>query len=295
MRHEQGTPGLHALARLHGIQTAYRDVAGRHVSASDATLTALLRSLGVPVENAADCRNAARDERLRRCEQLIEPVLVAWDGSLSPFNLWLRADEAKAVNLSITGEDGAPMPFEGTSVNLQETGFIECNGQQYRSLLVHIHTVLPTGYHNLLCEAGARSAHAHVLSAPSHVYQPAGAPQRQWGVFLPLYALRTAADWGAGSYADLARLVEWTAHEGGSLVGTLPLLPCFHGPSDEASPYLPVTRLLWSEFFADIESAPNLAACPEALHLLQSRQGAQAREALRRSGLVDYAEVWRLK
>jgi len=295
MRHAEGQPGLHTLARLHGIQTSYRDVAGRRVPASDTTLAALLRSLGVPVETTADRRSAVREERLRRCEQLIEPVLVAWDGSLSPFNLWLRADEAPQVHLSLTGEDGAPLQCEDTSVHIRDSGLVECEGRRYRSLLVHVDTVLPNGYHRLLCEAGARSAHAHVLSAPSHVYRPPGTPQRQWGVFLPLYALRTAADWGAGSYADLERLVEWTAHQGGSLVGTLPLLPCFHGGAGEVSPYLPVTRLLWNEFFADIESAPNLAECTEALQLLQSRQVAQAREQLRRLSFVDYAGVWELK
>ncbi len=294
MRHEAGIRSLHALAQLHRIQTSYHDVTGRRVHVPEATLLALLHALGVPVETAEDCRAAAREERLRRCEQLIEPVLVAWDGVLAPFEVRLRGGEAPDIRLSMTTEEGTETPLEKGMMSLRETGIFEREGREYRSLKVRVNARLPGGYHRLCCSTRDRSATAHVLSAPKHVYHPP-AELRRWGLFLPLYALRTMSDRGAGSYADLARLRDWTLRRGGHLVGTLPLLPCFHGPAGVTSPYLPVTRLLWSEFFIDIESAPNLAACEEARELLRSPQWEQARDEARKCAMVDYSAVWRLK
>jgi len=286
--------GLHALAELHRIQTSYYDVTGRRIRVPEATLLALLGALGVQVETPGDCCNAVREQRLRQREQMVEPVLVAWDGILAPFELQLRGGEAASIHLSVTAEDGTETPLDSGGVSLRERGLIECEGRRYRSLEVRINAPLPRGYHSLHCSTSERSATAHVFSAPRYVYRP---PEelRRWGSFLPLYALRTSSDWGAGSYTDLARLTEWTGQQGGHLVGTLPLLPCFHGPAGETSPYLPVTRLLWSEFFIDVESAPNLAGCEEALEMLRSPTLVQRRDALRRGAAVDYSEVWRLK
>jgi len=294
MRYGAGTRSLHVLAQLHRIQTSYRDVTGRRVAVPEPTLLALLGALGVRIDSSVDCRDAVREERLRRSAELIEPVLVAWDGTIAPFELRLRADESPSIRFSITAEDGTETPLEGASVTLRETGLVECEGLRYRSMQARVNTPLPSGYHILSCSTRARSATAHLLAAPRHAYRP---PKelRRWGLFLPLYALRTESDWGTGSYTDLARLVAWTAQAGGHFLGTLPLLPCFHGPAGETSPYLPVTRLLWSEFFVDVTSAPNLADCGEAQELLQSASLLQARDAVHHSALVDYSAVWRLK
>jgi len=294
MRHRENTPALRALARLYGIQTSYHDIAGRRVWAPDETLTLLLRSLGIAVQTASDCRDAARAERLRQCQQLTEPVLIAWDGHLLPFEVRVPLNAPSAPYFTLTTEEGVSSELNHRSIAILQTGHAQCEGRNYSVLQVHVRTVLPTGYHTLQCDAGDKSGYAHVFSAPARVYRQSEA-SRQWGLFMPLYALRTASDWGAGSYSDLGRLVEWAEREGSRLVGTLPLLPNFHRSANDISPYLPITRLLWSEFYVDPHAAPNIHECPEALELLQSREVAEVTEALRRSPLVDYAETWRLK
>jgi len=63
--------------------------------------------------------------------------------------------------------------------------------------------------------------------------------------------------WGSGDLSDLEELMDFVAGKGGGVIATLPLLPVFtNGP--DPSPYLPVSRLLWSEFYLDINKAPEL-------------------------------------
>jgi 4-alpha-glucanotransferase len=72
------------------------------------------------------------------------------------------------------------------------------------------------------------------------------------------------------------------------MVTTLPLLPTFVNHIFEPSPYLPVSRQLWNEFFLDITKAPELKDCPSVQALLSSKSLRDEIEILRRSALVDY-------
>ena len=77
-------------------------------------------------------------------------------------------------------------------------------------------------------------------------------PDRTWGVFAPLAALRrtNAPDHGAGDLTGLAELAQVVEAAGGSVVGTLPLVAT---RPDEASPYSPLTRRFWDERWVDPE------------------------------------------
>ncbi|MGH2720421.1 MAG: hypothetical protein ACRDJO_02300, partial [Actinomycetota bacterium] len=54
-------PELAELARLHGIQTAYRDVFGRRRVAPPGALLACLQALGAPVGDPGDVAGALRE------------------------------------------------------------------------------------------------------------------------------------------------------------------------------------------------------------------------------------------
>ncbi len=116
-----------------------------------------------------------------------------------------------------------------------------------------------------------------------------------WGVFLPLYALRTDRSCGVGDFSDLEALTTWVAEMGGQVVATLPLLATFLDDFFEPSPYLPASRLLWNEFYLDIDKVPELRKCPSAQALLESSSFQKEIKALRRSSLVDYRCQMRLK
>lgn len=75
---------------------------------------------------------------------------------------------------------------------------------------------------------------------------------KRWGIFFPLYAFRSHNDWGCGTFNDLARLAEWIAPLGGSIVCTLPLLATFLDDPFDPSPYRPVSRLAWNDLYLDL-------------------------------------------
>ena len=116
-------------------------------------------------------------------------------------------------------------------------------------------------------------------------------PEPAWATFLPLYALRTRDDSGAGSFSDLAALCEWARGLGGSGVGTLPLLAQFLDEPFEYSPYSPASRMFWNELYIDVASAPEMAASSRARGLADSTD----QTGLSRRRLVDYRAVFGAK
>ena len=150
--------------------------------------------------------------------------------------------------------------------------------------------VLPPGYHRLVVSSGED---ALVVSAPRRCFERPG--DRQWGVFLPLYALRSERNWGAGDLSDLGALIEWTRGLGGNVVGTLPILAAFLEEPFDPSPYSPVSRLFWNELYVDVERAPELARSSEARELIGSAKFREQVERAREGRHVDHALVYSLK
>ena len=112
--------------------------------------------------------------------------------------------------------------------------------------------------------------------------------------------MRAQRSWGSGDFSDLLALRDWVGKQGGSLVGTLPLLPTFLGElSDDApfdpSPYAPVSRLFWNEFYIDVTKLPELMECREAQTLVSSPAFQGEIRALQASSLVDYRRSMALK
>lgn len=97
--------------------------------------------------------------------------------------------------------------------------------------------------------------------------------KRRWGLFLPLHALWSEQNAGAGDLSDLKAFTRWAGGMGAGWVGTLPLLSQFLDKPFEPSPYSPVSRLFWNEFWLDVGEI----------------------KGLRRGTRVDYRRQMRLK
>jgi 4-alpha-glucanotransferase len=188
---------------------------------------------------------------------------------------------------------------------------------------------LPWGRHHLLAEWEGRSAESVIVSAPRRCWAPdaeggrapdAGAPDagaagaagasvsrldpsdplaalagRPWGVFCPVYALRSRRDWGAGDLADFASLGAWVSGRGGTAIATLPLLaPLWSAPSDP-SPYRPSSRLFWNEFFLAVDRLPEWERCAAARVFWESAATQLEVARLRDLPRVDHEAVAALK
>ena len=86
----------------------------------------------------------------------------------------------------------------------------------------------------------------------------AGDRKRSWGLFLPLYALWSERNPGAGDLTDLKNFARWAGGLGAAWVGTLPLLSQFLDKPFDPSPYSPASRLFWSEFWLDLGEIKGL-------------------------------------
>ena len=280
---------LLTLAQLYGVQTSYHDALGRHVEAAPESLLGILRALQTPVESLGDVADALRERREELSGRMAEPVVVAWDGHAPSIEVKL-SNGARSLAWHLDLEGGERRAQVADLDSLPRTGSSD-SGQTGRRLALPEH--LPLGFHRLTIEHGGRSAETLVISAPSRCFAGDGKPL--WGVFLPLYALRTSRSWGAGDFSDLETLAEWTAGLGGGVVGTLPMLAAFLDEPCEPSPYAPASRLFWNELYIDPRRLPEFEDSPVARRLVEAPDFLREVEVLRAAPRVDYPRLMALK
>ena len=298
---------LLALADLHGVCTAYEDVTGQRVQATTESLKAVLRALGVAIHRDADLPRLFSEERGNLWQRSLEPVQTAWEGRLTsidirlPENLWNKPCRLTIHYEETTTASASRMKrphssdAQGIDLSLARARVVEqavWKGQKLQRRVVEYHGKLPLGYHRLVLETAGGQSECLILSAPEKAFAATG---RKWGLFSPLYALRHERSWGSGSFSDLERLIAWEAKQGASLVSTLPLLPAFLDKPFEPSPYSPVSRLFWNEFYVDVERAPEFKASRRAQALVRSFRFQQQLDALRSADVVKYREGMALK
>lgn len=294
MTTERAPRGLHRLARLYGVQTRYRDVFGRPQRAAPEALLAVLKALGAPLETLRDVPAALRAYDEAHWARLCEPVAVAWAGRAPVLELRLPGSSLEgraAFRLDL--ETGERRRGEFDPARLATAGAADIEGARYLAKKLELRGDLPFGVHRLSIEVGRATGETWIVSAPPRA--PSGDEDaRIWGVFLPLYALRSKG-WGLGDFTDLHDLLEWITGLGGSLIGTPPLLAAFLDEPCEPSPYLPASRLFWNEVYLDVTRIPELECSPAARSLVESSGLRADLERLRSSDLVEYREVMRRK
>lgn len=295
---------LTRLAELHGVQLSYRDVEDRMVVASTEALLAALRALGSPISDPAQAEELIEMRRRAVWDRLVEPVTASFDGSVVSVALRVREGSVgPTAALSLVHESGEQHTWQAPLGDLERVGEAHIDGVPRLELRLPVRD-LPFGYHRLSVEVAGRREESLLIVAPPRAFSPEGRA-RGWGAFLPMHALRTERDWGAGDLTDLSALADWVGDLGGSLVGTLPLLPVYlggrTGGADQAeepfdpSPYSPVSRILWNEIFVDPTRAPEFDRSASARELVASRAfGGEVRE-LRELRYVDWKRLADLK
>lgn len=286
--------GLRRLAQYLGVQTSYFAMDGARRLASPETLCAVLRAMGVPLERMGDAEAVLREQRLADWARRVEPVTVVWGKRPGEVEYYVPPEGAELpVEIELTGAAGETLRRSYQPDLLRTVRQEEIGGTQYRVKAIPL-PPLPWGYHTLRVTRGSESAESMVISAPLKAYEPRGGDSL-WGGFLPLYALRSATDWGAGDLGDFERLTGWVQGLGGNVVATLPLLAAFLDEPFDPSPYVPASRLFWNEFYIDIARVPELEHSPAARAIVESEETRRAIDSLRAAANVDYRGVMELK
>jgi 4-alpha-glucanotransferase len=247
---------LKQLASLYGVQTSYVDMGNRLIDADPESVILALRALGSPVRQVGDVAAALKRKKAELQSRGVEPVILAWAGRPSSQSLRLPSRSKATLVL----EDGKVLAWPPKKA-------------------------LPHGYHTLHTKTDDGIVKSLVISAPVKAHFPLS--EKVWGVFAPLYSLHSRRSFGAGDLTDLGSLMDWMHAHGGRVISTLPLLSSFLENPCEPSPYSPISRLFWNEFYVDPTRAPEFVFSIEAQRLMQTPP--------RSSKLVDYAETMKAK
>lgn len=227
---------LRTLAHSVGVLTEHVDGLGAEVTVSDATLVAILRSLGVDIERA-DEADAVLEARQAQPPPVLPPCVVVQAGDADAC-LWAHLPRG-AAEVEITCESGESMRRD-----------VELTAPAGAQRLP-VGSLLP-GYHEIAVRHAGASHRSLILARPGPCFgRPDPRAARRWGIFAPVYALRSAGSVGVGDLGDLRRLMTWAGSHGASFVGTLPLLAGNYREAFEPSPYSPVSRLFWNELYLD--------------------------------------------
>lgn len=284
------------LAALHGVESSYIDTAGQERKAGVHSLVSVLRALGVPVEGPEDAGDALREGIEKHWRRLCDPVAVAWGGrpAVIKLRIPLKLPEVRLeCSLEIEGEGIFRWDRALSSLPCVKEFNVEGNHFGVRRMEL---PPLPPGYHRLALNIGGIISSMLIISAPRRLYgDMAGAGEKIWGVFIPLYALNSDRSWGAGDFSDLDELLQWISQKGGDIAGTLPLLAAYLDDPLEPSPYSPVSRLFWNEFYLDVTGLDEFKESPEAISLFNSALFQEELAALRESSLVDYRQAMAVK
>jgi alpha-1,4-glucan:alpha-1,4-glucan 6-glycosyltransferase/4-alpha-glucanotransferase len=292
------------LAELWGVEPSHLDGFDRRIHPSAQVLLAVLAELGAPVASMSQVPDAIRARRAELGGRRLPPVSVVWLGGPCVLPRGPALPPHRDVEVRVVTEDGE---FREFCARVRPEG-------------IPFPEPLPAGYHQVEVTAGGVTDSTLAVVAPPRAFsgdrvdgegvdamnpslrkgepgpeEQAGAGRREWGVFLPLHALRTDRDWGTGDLSDLGRLMAWTAARGGHAVGTLPLMASFLDRPLEPSPYAPVSRLFWNDLFLDPTRLPEWHRAPRVRAYAGSVPFREQVEVMRRMAHVDYAGAYRLR
>ena len=231
----------------------------------------VLQALGAPLHRIEESEDAWRQRRQALWQRVIEPVIVVWENQPVTLRFVYPAQLAETLlAYRIVLDSGATMKANCGDDPASKSVAPRSRRVALRHPPLGGPGAIPLGYHRLYLRIGGLEVDSLLFCAPPQAYTPAETSKR-WGLFCPLYALHSEHGWGAGDFSDLSRLVEFTAELGGHAVATLPMLANFLDEPFNPSPYAPVSRLLWNEFYLDVENIAELHDCAEAKTLLTTR------------------------
>lgn len=249
-----GAGALAALARAAGVDDRYLGWRGQPVEAGPEALAAALTALGHDVRKPDDAVAALE---AAAWTTRVPPVVVAWDGHAAVVPVRVPADRDLPWELELTTEAGAVARAHGHlfAAPARDHAWPAALGGRVHCVR-EVRVAIPDralGYHALRWQVGDDRGEALVIAAPTVAYGAPDGATRRWGVFAPLYALRTEGRGHTGDFGLLARLLAAVRAAGGHYVATLPLLAGFFDEPCQVSPYSPASRLFWNELYATVE------------------------------------------
>jgi 4-alpha-glucanotransferase len=301
---------LSELAERFGISSEYHDIWGRRHSITDETKRAILHAMGVAAETmeAVQAALASRVQATWRavCDAvLVVPVdKIDKDTARWSFRMPATALEYREIQIlwEVWDESGALVQNGHAGPGLAMAESAELDGRCYVRFELSVPRGLKPGYYDMkacgMSRSGVAEGTLRLIVTPARCYLP---PRFQagrgiWGFSAQLYGLRSSRNWGVGDFGDLALLQEWASQDlGADLIGLNPLHALRNTRPYHISPYSPESRLYLNVLYLDVERIPDFKESQPAQDIARETGFCYRLESLRRSGFVEYEEVWSAK
>lgn len=258
MANQSVTEKLRELAETVGVSTGFWDWYGNWKHVEDASLIAVLNSLGFSL--SFDPSEAEINEAFRRNEDF------AWAAPLPPTTVCRQGNEAEipvhvphgmGVWCHVETEDGYHHELEQLDRPIPPR---MVDGNLVGRATFKIPNWLPQGWHRIVArhEDGSECS-STLIVVPQRLSCRLDDGHKRWGVAAQLYSTRSSGSWGMGDTQDLADLTAIVARDGANFLQVNPLhapQPCF---PQETSPYLPVSRRWASPLYIRPEAIDEYA------------------------------------
>ncbi|SEB02456.1 4-alpha-glucanotransferase [Alkalimonas amylolytica] len=281
-----------------GIEASYTDAYGQLLHVTEANLLALLAAQGFDVSDEASLSQSLQQQQQALWQQLLVPVSVQQQDQ--PLHLELRVPLALAnevLKLNLITEAGKQHRFSLTPVDGELLQVYQHDEQEYH-LYQHAITVhLEPGYHRLrVTSPAALKCEQSLIVTPVRCFQPAAfADNKQWGVSVQLYGLRSERNWGIGDFGDLQQLLQLLAGQGADFVGLNPIHALYPAMPEHASPYSPSSRRWLNCIYLDVTAMPGYTESAECQQRVNAPAFKEQLAEQRNRDWVDYSAVMQLK
>ena len=258
MANQSVTEKLRELAETVGVSTGFWDWYGNWKHVEDASLIAVLNSLGFSL--SFDPSEAEINEAFRRNEDF------AWAAPLPPTTVCRQGNEAEipvhvphgmGVWCHVETEEGYHHELEQLDRPIPPR---MVDGNLVGRATFKIPNWLPQGWHRIVARHEDGSEYSSTLIVvPQRLSCRLDDGHKRWGVAAQLYSTRSSGSWGMGDTQDLADLTAIVARDGANFLQVNPLhapQPCF---PQETSPYLPVSRRWASPLYIRPEAIDEYA------------------------------------
>lgn len=268
---------LDQAASLCGIEPEFWDIWGRRHVTSPATKIAILKSMGVPADSPEGLARAIEERALKKASRLLPPCVVVSASDPAPVQFG-RVFDGDTALVHLRLEDGT---FRSFNAILSDR--------------LTLPRDLPLGYHELEIEiGGAVQGSTRLIVTPDRAWLPPDL--RAAGVAIPLYAVRSARNWGCGDLGDLRGIIDWVHDEvGASFVALNPLHAIANRRPFNTSPYLPTSVFYQNLLYLDIEAIEDYPRSRRALRLRASDEICRELQELRNARFVEYERVHGVK